>query len=155
MGLNCSKSLSIDPMAIGSKLVHKSPNGSKWHQIIPNWSKWLQMGPNRLEKVQMDPNWPKLFQKGLKWSKWDNLDYVGTNGFKSVHTGANWSKWANIGWNMFKLIQIGLDRSKQKSNSIPYGLIWSKIDKILTKKSSKWVWHNQVSWSSFVFNETL
>ena len=28
-------------------------------------------------------------------------------------------------------------------------LVWSKIVKIFTKKSSKWVQHNQVSWSSF------
>ena len=27
--------------------------------------------------------------------------------------------------------------------------VWSKIVQILTKKSSKWVRHNQVSWSSF------
>ena len=29
-------------------------------------------------------------------------------------------------------------------------LVWSKIVQILTKKSSKWVRHNQVSWSSSV-----
>ena len=28
-------------------------------------------------------------------------------------------------------------------------LVWSKIVKLLTIKSSKWVRHNQVSWSSF------
>ena len=27
-------------------------------------------------------------------------------------------------------------------------LVWSKTVQILTKKSSKWVWHNHVSWSS-------
>ena len=29
-------------------------------------------------------------------------------------------------------------------------LVWSKIVKFFTKKSSKWVRHNQVSWSSFL-----
>ena len=28
-------------------------------------------------------------------------------------------------------------------------LVWSEIVQIFTKKSSKWVRHNQVSWSSF------
>ena len=27
-------------------------------------------------------------------------------------------------------------------------LVWSKIVQLLTKKSYKWVWHSQVSWSS-------
>ena len=30
-------------------------------------------------------------------------------------------------------------------------LVWSKIVQILNKKSSNWVRHNQVSWSSFLF----
>ena len=60
----------------------------------------------------------------------------------------NWSKGVNIGLNRFKLIQIGLKWSK-KTNIICYGLIWSKIVQILTKKSSKWVWHNLVSYFSF------
>ena len=32
-------------------------------------------------------------------------------------------------------------------------LVWSKIVQILTKKSSKWVRHNQVSWSSFKWHD--
>ena len=28
---------------------------------------------------------------------------------------------------------------------------WSKIVRILTKKSSKWVRYNQVSWSSYIY----
>ena len=44
----------------------------------------------------MDPNWSKLFQTGLKWSKWDNYVLINPNGFKCVHRVQNIMN--SIGW---------------------------------------------------------
>ena len=70
--------------------------------------------------------WSQNFQYGLKWSS-------------MVPNGPKWSKKNDHKFNRMSFIT--------RFNLV---LVWSKIVQILTKKSSKWVWHNQVSWSSFI-----
>ena len=66
--------------------------------------------------------WSQNVQYGLKWSS-------------MFPNGPKWSKKFN--WMAFKT----------RFNLV---LVWSKIVQIFTKKSTKWVRHNQVSWSSFL-----
>ena len=70
---------------------------------------------------------------------------MGSNGSIGVQSGPNGSIWVQTGPNMSKLIQIGSNRS----NKFKYDMISSKMIHSLTKKSSKWVQHNQVSSSGF------
>ena len=64
--------------------------------------------------------------KGKKWSQ--NVQY----GLKWSSMVPNGPKWST----RFNLV-----------------LVWSKIVQILTKKSSNWVRHNQVSWYSFLLTK--
>ena len=70
--------------------------------------------------------WSKNVQYGLKWSS-------------MVPNGPKWSKKINYEFNRMAFIT--------RFNLV---LVWSKIVIFWTKKSAKWVRHNQVSWSSFL-----
>ena len=65
--------------------------------------------------------------------------------FNIVLNGLQWSQ----------MVLNGLTKFDHKFNRMDFitrinlVLVWSKIVQFFTKKSSKWVWHNQVSWSSF------
>ena len=67
--------------------------------------------------------WSKNVQCGLKWSS-------------MVPNGPKWSTKINHKFNRMAFIT--------RFNLV---LVWSKIVQIFTKNSSKWVRHNQVSWS--------
>ena len=66
--------------------------------------------------------------------------------FNMVLNGLQWSQ----------MVLNGLKKIDHKFNRMAFitrfnlVLVWSKIVKMLTKKSSKWDRHNQVSWSSFI-----
>ena len=82
-----------------------------------------------------------------------------------VLKGKKWSSRVKNGPKMFNMVLNGLQCSQMVLNGIKkidhtfnrmafiarfnLVLVWSKIVKISTKISSKWVRHNQVSWSSF------
>ena len=68
-----------------------------------------------------------VFKKCLKWSKWSKLVL---NGTKCSKMFKNVPKWSNM---------------------VKYDLIWSNMVNMLSLRS-KWVWQNQVSWSSFQGN---
>ena len=57
-----------------------------------------------------------------------------------VPSGPKWSKTINHKFNRMAFIT--------RFNLV---LVWSNILQIFTKKSSKWFWHNQVSWSSYIW----
>ena len=109
--------------------------------------KLVQIGAIGSNRSKLDQTFPK----GTKWVQMGQLSSIGPNWFKWVNRGPNWSKQVNTGPIRFKLVQIHQNGSKyvQKSKYYFYGLIRFKIVQILTKKSSKWVRHNHVSWSSF------
>ena len=61
----------------------------------------------------------------------------------------NCSKWSNmvkLGLKWYTMIKNG----PKWSNMVLYDLIWSNMVQIISLRSSKWVRHNQVSWSSFL-----
>ena len=65
-----------------------------------------------------------------------------------------------LGLQRSQMVLNGLKKINHKFNRMAFvtrfnrGLVWSKRVQILTKKSSKWVGHNQVSWSSLVLSAT-
>ena len=67
--------------------------------------------------------------------------------FNNVLNGIQWSQ----------MVLNGLNKIDHKFNRMAFiakfnlVLVWSKTVQIVTKKSSKWVRHNQVSWSSFEY----
>ena len=76
--------------------------------------------------------------KGKKWSK--NVQY----GLKRSLMVPNGPKWSTKIYHKFnRMVFI------TRFNLV---LVWSKIFQNLTKRSSKWVRHNQVSWSSFFYH---
>ena len=82
--------------------------------------------------VKYGPRMSKMVLKGKKWSQ--NLQY-GIKWSSMAPRAPKWSKQIDHTFNGMAFIT--------RFNLV---LVWSKIVKILTKKSSKWVRHNQVSW---------
>ena len=87
----------------------------------------------------------KMVLKGKKWFK--NLQ-ISVKWSQNVQYGPKWSKGLQMVLNGLKKIKHKFDRMAfiTRLNLV---LVWPKIVQIVTKKSSKWVLHNQVSWSSF------
>ena len=73
--------------------------------------------------------------KGKKWSQ--NFQY----GLKKSSMFPNGPKWSFKIYHKFHRMAF-----TTRFNLV---VVWSNIVQILTKKSSNWVRHNQVSWSSF------
>ena len=73
----------------------------------------------------------------------------GKNGPKMLKLVLNGLQWS-------QMVPNGLKKINHKFNCMAFItrfnliLVWSKIVQILTKKSSQWFRHNQVSWSSCV-----
>ena len=110
------------------KMVPNDPQLSTMTQHSPKWS-------------NMVPDCPIIFKMVLK---------------KMFPNGKNGSKMFNMVLNGVQCSQMVLNDLKMdhKFNWIAFitrfnlVLVWSKIVQMLTNKSSKWVRHNQVSWSS-------
>ena len=85
---------------------------------------------------------------GLRISK---MVSMGQKGSQNVQYCLKWSSmvpngptWSKQNDHKFKRMAF--------INRFNLVLVWSKIVQILTNKSSKWLWHNQVSWCSFYFS---
>ena len=113
--------------------------------------KWLKM-VKIVENDQNDPKWQKKMDKhGLKWTKsiQTGLKFakIVQNVKKNYQNSSHWSKIINNGSYFIQNDQ----KSPKWLKIVLYGLIWSNMVQFLSTKSSKWVWHNQVSRSSFYF----
>ena len=102
-------------------------NGPKLSKMIQHSPKWSYMFPECRKLSQREQKWSQNVQYSLKWSS-------------MFPNGPKWSKKNYHKFNRMAFIT--------RFNLV---LVWSKIVQIFTKKSSKWVRHNQVSWSSFFF----
>ena len=146
----------------GSKCLKMAPNASKWLQITPNGSKWLWLRQMAMAMVHPCPKWSQMISNGPKLStmiqyfqKWSSM----------VPKCPRWSLRVKYGPKMFNMVLNSLQCSQLVLNGLKNDhkfnrmafiarfnlvLVWSKIVQILTKESSKWVPHNQVSWSSLL-----
>ena len=91
------------------------------------------MGFSKL--VRISPNGSDLVQTCIKGTKQVQMGQIGPNMSKWVQIGQQGSKLVQMGQYRCKQVPIDLHRSKyaNKSYMICYGLIWSKMVKILTK----------------------
>ena len=107
------------------------PNVSKCVQMGPNGSKYVKNVFHRPKQIQTGPNRPSMVvQNGLKLFK--------------IVDAKNCLKCS-------KLVLNGTKRSNifpKWSNIVQYDLIWSYMVQIISLRASKWVRHNQASWSS-------
>ena len=110
-------------------------------QHCPKWSQMVPNGPKLSTMIQYNPKWsnmvpecPKLFQRVKNCPK----------NFNMVLNGLQWSQM------VLNHLVNGLKEFNRMAFITRFNLflVWSEIVQILIKKSSKWVQHNQVSWSS-------
>ena len=133
-----------------------APNDSKWLQITPNGYKWLWLRQMAMAIVQHCLKWSQMVPNYPKWSNTvQNGQIWSQNVLNGPKKKKKWSQNFQYCLKWSSMFQNGLRKFYHQFNRIAFitsfnlVLVLYKIVKVLPKKSSKWVRHNQVSWSSF------